>query len=278
MNELQRIEFDLLRQFAAVCEKLNLRYYLVCGSALGAVKYSGFIPWDDDVDVAMPRQDYERFLREAPGYLPEGLFLQNYRTDPAFPQIFTKLRSNGTTYIEKTSAHLPIHHGIYIDIFPLDGYPPGKRDQYWLEFRKRIFLHMLTTAYTEPPLLRQKIEYRIKRALGLHKCTAQIAAAYEKMVSQWPCDGSEVWCNHGNWQGRRDYSHREIFGEGTATCFEGLTVNVPVQADVYLRRKYGDYTQDPPKEEQLGHHYYTVLDCSHPYTDYVNSTVKEMRK
>lgn len=270
MNELQRVEFDLLLQFVSVCRKLDLRYYLVCGTALGALKYGGFIPWDDDVDVAMPRQDYERFLREAPDHLPEGLFLQNYRTDPAFPQIFAKLRNSKTTYIEKTSAHLPIHHGIYMDIFPLDGYPEERWKQLWLELRKKVFLHMLTTAYTEPPLLRQKIEYRIKRMLRLHKCTARVIAVYEKMVSAWSCEASSVWCNHGNWQGRKDYSPREIFGEGADACFEGLAIKVPSQADVYLRRKYGDYTQDPPKEEQAGHHYYSVLDCSRPYTDYIN--------
>ena len=66
MTELQEIEFGLLQQFLSVCEQLNLTYYLVCGSALGAVKYGGFIPWDDDIDVALPRKDYEIFCREAP--------------------------------------------------------------------------------------------------------------------------------------------------------------------------------------------------------------------
>lgn len=269
MNDLQKTELDLLRCFTGICERLRLRYYLVCGSALGAVKYGGFIPWDDDLDVAMPREDYERFLREAPEYLPEGLFLQNFRTDPAFPQIYTKLRNSGTTYIEKTSAHLPIHHGIYIDIFPLDGYPQEKGKRRLLELRKRIFLHMLTTAYTEPPLLRQKIEWRIKRATGLHRHTARIAAAYDRMISAWPPAKSQVWCNHGNWQGTLDYTPQEHFGSGREALFEGLTVTVPDRAEEYLRRKYGDYTQDPPQEEQVGHHYYTVLDCSRPYGDYL---------
>lgn len=269
MNDLQKTELELLRQFIGICETLKLRYYLVCGSALGAVKYGGFIPWDDDMDVAMPREDYEIFLREGPRYLPEGLFLQNFRTDPAFPQIFSKLRNSNTTYIEKTSAHLPINHGIYIDIFPLDGYPREKGKQQMLELRKRIFLHMLTTAYTQPPLLRQKIEYRIKRALGLHRQTARIAAAYEKMVSAYPCTDSEIWCNHGNWQGKRDYTPAEFFDGGRPALFEGVPVTVPCRAEEYLRRKYADYTQDLPEQEQVGHHYYSVLDCSRPYSDYM---------
>ena len=84
MTELQTVELELLRQFLAVCEREGLTYYMVCGSALGAVKYGGFIPWDDDIDVALPRADYERFCRVAPGLLPDWCFLQNYRSEPLF--------------------------------------------------------------------------------------------------------------------------------------------------------------------------------------------------
>lgn len=88
MTELQEIEFGLLQQFLSICEQLNLTYYLVCGSALGAVKYGGFIPWDDDIDVALPRKDYEIFCRKAPQILPEWCFLQNlsFRTPILSPR------------------------------------------------------------------------------------------------------------------------------------------------------------------------------------------------
>ena len=79
MNDVQSVVFDILKQFLAICEKLNLRYYVVNGSALGAVKYKGFIKWDDDVDVAMPREDYQVFCEKAQELLPDNLFLQNYR-------------------------------------------------------------------------------------------------------------------------------------------------------------------------------------------------------
>ena len=78
MTPLQKTEFALLECIVSICSRLNLRYYLVCGSALGAVKYGGFIPWDDDIDVGMPREDYNRFLSMAPSLLPDHLFLQNY--------------------------------------------------------------------------------------------------------------------------------------------------------------------------------------------------------
>lgn len=269
MTPLQQKETEILELFIRLCTKLGLAYYLVCGTALGAVKYQGFIPWDDDVDVAMPRQDYERFLEQAPALLPEGMFLQNYRTDLAFPQIFSKLRNSNTTYIEKSAAGLPINHGIYIDIFPLDGYPEDPREQRKLERKKRLYLHMLGAAFAEPAPLHSRILYRIKRVLGFHRRTAQIARSYERMISSFPLEESSLWCNHGNWQGKLEYAPREQYAAGAPAVFEGLQVRIPERYQEYLTQKYGDYTQDPPVQEQIGHHYYEVCDTQRPYTDYV---------
>ena len=119
-----------------VCQQLNLSYFLVCGSALGAVKYQGFIPWDDDMDLAMLRPDYEAFLAQAQALLPRHIFLQNYKTDPAFPAIYSKLRLSGTVFLEESAQHLPIHHGIFLDLFPLDGYPTEPTLQRRLERQK----------------------------------------------------------------------------------------------------------------------------------------------
>ncbi len=272
MTPLQQKELELLRLFVALCQALGLRYYLVCGTALGAVKYGGFIPWDDDVDVAMPREDYERFLAQAPGLLPEGIFLQNFRTDPAFPQIFSKLRNSNTTYIEKSAAGLPINHGIFIDIFPLDGYPDTPGQQRRLEWNKTLYLKILGTAFAEPAPLKSRIVYRIKRALGLHRQTARAVAAYDAMIRRWPAEDSALWCNHGNWQGKLEYAPREQYGQGTQAVFEGLTVRIPARYQQYLAQKYGDYTKDPPLEEQRGHHDYEICDVQRPYTDYVRSS------
>lgn len=268
MTPLQQKEFELLQIFVRLCEEQGLTYYLVCGTALGAVKYAGFIPWDDDVDVAMPRDDYEIFLKQAPTLLPEGIFLQNYRTDPAFPQIFSKLRNSNTTFVEKSSAKLPINHGIYIDIFPLDGYPDEQKEQRKLEQKKRLFLKMLGTAYAEPAALHSKVLYRIQRILGFQNRTPLIAERYDAMIRQYPLATSDLWCNHGNWQGQLEYAPREQYGSGTGAEFEGLLVCIPEQYHKYLTQKYGDYTKDPP--EQIGHHYCVICDVNRPYTDYLN--------
>lgn len=269
MNPLQCVEYEMLVHFINVCEKLNLQYYLVCGTALGAVKYQGFIPWDDDVDVAMPRPDYEIFCAEAQKLLPEGIFVQNYRTDMHFPAIYTKLRNSDTTYIEKASAKLQVNHGIYIDIFPLDGYPQNRLMQKILEIRKLVYKLLLMTPFEGKYSLKVQILMKMFRVLGIERYSQRIAAAYDRFISRYPVESSDIWCNHGNWQGRLDYTPREHFGKGATGVFEGLKVQIPEQAHAYLIRKYGNYTMDLPAGEQVGHHYYIVCDVHEPYTKYI---------
>lgn len=268
MNALQTRQRELLERFIEICERLHLRYYLVCGSALGAVKYKGFIPWDDDVDVALLRGEYEIFLEKAPALLPENLFLQNYRTDPAFPAVFSKLRNSETTYVEKSASRLPIHHGIYIDIFPLDGYPAAKVEQRRLERRKLVYRRLLSTAFL-PDRAWKRIFIAPFRLAGVHRHTAAIARRYEAMVARYGTDDSAILANHGNWQGKLEYAPREQYGDGVWGEFEGLRVRLPAQTDAYLTQKYGDWRRDLPPGEQIGHHYFTRCDCERSYRDYL---------
>ncbi len=269
MTELQSVEFDIFKCFVRVCEQLNLTYYLVCGSALGAAKYQGFIPWDDDMDVGLFREDYELFLEKAPALLPEHLFLQNYKSDPAFPQIFSKLRNSNTTYIEKSVAPLPINHGIYIDIFPLDGYPSDAREIKRLERQKSMFKKKLACVFDVERGWRSKAHYYFFRLQGYHKKTAEVAAAYDALASRYDTHRSALICNHGNWQGRLEYAPCEMYGEGVLMTFEGITVRVPERIDEYLTQKYGDWRADLPEDQKVGHHYYKVLDLEKPYTEYI---------
>jgi len=266
MNDLQRTELEILKTFVSVCEQLGLRYYLVCGTALGAAKYGGFIPWDDDADVGMPRTDYERFLKEAPGLLPEHLFLQNYRTDPAFPHIFSKLRDSRTTYIETDMAHLKMHHGVYVDIFPLDGYPQEKGAQRLFDLKKKLYSWMQYCALKGGPKTRVRIRNWVFRRMGFHKRTAKTLAAMDRMFCSFPAEESRIWCNHGNWQNKLEYAPADQYGEGAIAEFEGIPVRVPEKFDAYLTQKYGDWRADLPPHQQIGHHFYTVCDVNKPYT------------
>ncbi len=270
MNDLQQTEFEILKCFIEICERLNLKYFLVCGTALGAVKYGGFIPWDDDVDVALPREDYEIFCEKAQELLPEGFFLQTYKTDNKYPRIFAKIRNSNTAYFEKAVAKFKINHGVYIDIFPLDGYPTNKLAQKKIEFQKVYYDLLLSSNFDTDCTLKVKIIRKIFRILGFHKKTAKAIARFEKSISAYPTKNSKVWCNHGNWQKKLEYAPIEQYGNGIPMDFEGIRAVVPEKYDEYLTQKYGDWRADLPESEKVGHHYYSVMDLEKSYTEYMN--------
>ena len=249
MNELQLCEMNILREIVSVCHRLGIRYYMVCGSALGAVKYQGFIPWDDDVDIGMLREEYERFIREAPSLLPDYLFLQNFRSDKAFSQIYSKVRDSRTTYIEKSVAKLDMHHGVYVDIFPLDGYPTKKREQRKFERKKKYYRLICESRFDFPRSPKAELFTKMLRMTGISKCSHRYLVKYNQLISSYPTAESKLICNHGNWQGKLEYAPREQYGEGIYTPFEDMMVCVPKKYDEYLTQKYGDWRADLPEDQ-----------------------------
>ena len=186
MNELQKVEFDLLCEAVKIFSDLKLTYYLVCGSALGAIKYGGFIPWDDDMDIALPRDDYEIFIKEAGCRLPDGLFLQNHHTEASFPQIFSKLRNSRTTYIEKSISALPINHGVYIDIFPLDEYPADRGAQRRLEFEKQRLFLKLSVVYCSKKTGRAALYQHLNRLFHYDRHVHENVERLERVLTCAP--------------------------------------------------------------------------------------------
>ena len=269
MNDLQKIEFDLFRCFIEICEKLNLRYFIIEGSAIGAARHGGFIPWDDDLDVGMFREDYNKFMELAPEILPKGIFLQNHKTDSSYPYIFAKLRNSNTTYIQTGLAHINMNHGVYMDIFPLDGYPEKRFEQKKLEFVIKYYGAQCSCSEKATRTWKGAMLSGILRVLGCHKRTDKILAKFERYISKFPVNGSKFICNFGSPYGKKDYILSDYYGEGAYLMFEGLKVRVPANYDGYLTSLYGDWRMPPPLDKQKGHHYYDICDTKKPYTDYV---------
>ncbi|MBQ7500459.1 MAG: LicD family protein [Clostridia bacterium] len=273
MNELQKTEFALLRRFVEICEKNGLEYYLVCGSCLGAVKYGGFIPWDDDIDVALPRKDYETFCKTAPGLLDGNMFLQTYKTDRYFPNFYAKLRNSDTAYIENSVKNIDMNHGVCIDIFPLDGYPDDKTEQNKIErFKKSYSIKMSTAFDTGSASPKVKALAFAEKLIHINNDRRKLIEKANDLFSSYPTETSAIWCNHGNWQGALEYAPREQYGKGSEAFFEGLKVRIPELYDEYLTQKYGDWRADLPDEEKKGHHYFAVCDTKRSYKDYIEKT------
>lgn len=274
MTDLQHKEFEMLKEFVRICDELELTYFLVCGSALGAAKYKGFIPWDDDIDVALPRPDYEIFCQKAQAMLPKHLFLQNHNTDKYYPLIFSKIRNSNTTFVEKSYATTNINHGIYIDVFPIDGYPKDVEQQKVLEKKKKQYNLTRLCCLNVPLTWKTKILVMVQKFCGVHRKPQKFVSKLEKHISQYTPDVSSVWCNHGNWQGKLEYAPREQYGNGVWAEFEGLRVRIPEKYDEYLTQKYGDWRNDPPHEDMQGHHYHYICDTDNSYLKYIDKASK----
>lgn len=127
LNVLQDCVYSIFVEFDRICRKHNIKYTMEGGTLLGAVKYQGFVPWDDDIDVVMVRDEYEKFLKIAPTELNDNFFLQSYNNVPEFPLNYAKICLNGTEIYDYDYTHLKnMHHGIFMDIFPIDNVIPEK--------------------------------------------------------------------------------------------------------------------------------------------------------
>lgn len=263
--ELKKLETDILREFVTVCEKLNLKYYLLGGTLLGAVRHKGFIPWDDDIDVGMPRADYEIFLKKAKEFLPPNLFVQSMESDPEYINCFAKIRNSDTTFMESSSAKMNIHHGVFVDVFPLDMYPEGVIQQRITNFKRKWYARRVGCEFVvrDGDRLQRKLKRFVYRKM--FPSLKRILAKREKMYRA--TRESIYWVNYGG--GIKEIVPAEWYGEGTNVEFEGMQVTAPAEYDKWLTQVYGDYMQLPPVEKRVGHHYVDVIDLKKPYTEYV---------
>ena len=267
MNSVQIKVFELFKCFVELCDELKLRWYLINGSALGAVKYHGFIPWDDDLDVGMPREDYEVFVREAQRLLPENVFLQNYKTDKNFPQIYSKLRDSCTAFIEKSVRHIKMNHGIFIDVFPLDGYVND--DAKSLGLFEKLLTWRIVCAFNDRTSVKIRVRNAFFRAMGCHKRTASYISKTDKANAREWKECSYV-CNYGDRQTSKRVIPIEYYGEGSVTVFEGLTVRVPQMFEEYLTYKYGAWREELPEDEKVSHHITWICDTEKSYVKYID--------
>lgn len=126
LKKLQKVQLVILMEFDRICKEHNLNYQLFSGTLLGAVRHKAFVPWDDDIDVAMLRKDYNKFLKICKRKLDPQYFLQTHKTDKGYIHSFARIRKNNTLLLQKYWLEIDMHHGIFIDVFPLDKILPDR--------------------------------------------------------------------------------------------------------------------------------------------------------
>lgn len=269
ISKVKNLEIDILQVFIGICSQLNLQYFVLGGTLLGAVRHQGFIPWDDDIDVCLKRADYNIFIEKAQSMLPEGLFLQTHQTDPEFPMCFAKIRNSNTTFIESSMAGLKINHGVYIDVFPLDYYPEGFLERCVMDFRKTSTECCINRCYKSSKKGLRKLKISAGRLLGW-LMYGSIENAVQRQNRLYQAVAKSKWMvNYGGAWGKREIVPTELFDDSTELSFEGIKVSAPKEYDRYLTCIYGDYMTLPPLEEQKPHHHTDLIDPEHPYTRYV---------
>lgn len=263
LRKVQLVQLEMLREIDRVCRENGIRYFLYRGTFLGAVRHQGFIPWDDDLDVAMLREDYEKFCRIAPEKLGSRYFLQNWHTDPNYALPFGKIRKRNTLYTEAKSAVLK-ENGFYVDIYPLD-FAPEKEEERHALARKLLHLFrvkLMKSGYTpwmeeDKIVWKKRIGYLLYQFASLFISQETLIKKYEALAAAVPESGllyeqSALPKTH--------YFQKEWCQELADYPFEDGYFPGPKAYDACLSSIYGDYMTLPPEGKRENRHQIVEMD------------------
>ncbi len=262
LKRVQETEIDILKEIIRVCDEYGLEYWVYGGTLIGAIRHNGFIPWDDDIDIGMMRDDFEKFLEIAPKALKKGYTLQHFKTDPKTPTYHAKVRKDKTRFVEWYTRNMDIHQGIFVDIMPHDLIPEDKeqRAKYRkkAEWRKQLFI---AKSVTDTTITRGKkvwirtIERRILHILMLPFPKEWLFERVDSYMRRYNGTDSHMFTT-------RAMEVSENLIEDVFPLqkhkFENIEVNVPANYDLVLRRNYGDYMKLPAPENRISHSPYIL--------------------
>lgn len=264
LRRVQLLTTRILEEFDRLCRELDIPYSVYGGTAIGAIRHKGFVPWDDDADVLMRRPDYERFLRQAPALMDDRFRLDSTRTDPQFPFMFAKLVLKDTLFIPEFAKDAEYRMPIFIDILPLDFIPDDQRIFASMS-RKSWFWGRLLFLYGAPkPYIlgmsgaRLTVIHALTTIIhhGVHLCRM----SPRKIQSHW--DAAVRRYEHNPTDRLADFTmrdpHKWIMSETELRSpidvpFEDITVKISRAYDDMLRRQYGDYMIVPSEDQRWDH-------------------------
>jgi lipopolysaccharide cholinephosphotransferase len=253
LRKLQLVELEILEQIDAICTKYNISYFLDSGTALGAIRHGGFIPWDDDVDIGMLRDDYERFIRVAEKELAPQYCIQTRETEPNFGKYSAKVRKRGTVFPEKGSEKLA-ERGIFVDIYPFDYTDNSirKANRHINNARKILLLLRFIQTDERRTLFVKRVMHRLASLILPEKILENYYLKYCTKYSKTPT--SNLTCF--SYRMARDNNFIFAFKEMVPSRriqFEGKNFLIMNNSDYYLSIMYHDYMTLPPQEKRICH-------------------------
>lgn len=287
IRKTQLVELQILKEFKRICAENDLRYFAIGGTCIGAIRHHGFIPWDDDIDVAMPFEDYMRFLSIAKDSLESPYALYDPRKSEHWRFNFIKVHDTSTTFVEEKGMNYKERYaGVYIDVMPICGLPSGRIRQ-WVSKRDvdaKLFLsENLHTEASDHPKMTGKILYSLIKPYHDRGEFDHFTRQIDKKYGRYKFDNSDkvifAWrrCRsliNRNWNYESVFYY-EDFSNSVEVPFEDTTISVPKGYDRYLRMDFGDYMTLPPEAKQVPHHKIDIYDLDKPYIYYLNANFKE---
>ena len=266
-------ELEMFDIFAGICERHGFTYYLGGGSLLGAARHEGFIPWDDDFDVGMPRADYEEFLKVAKDEIPAPFLLQTHETEPGYLSCHAKLRHPDTTgirYREWPDRH-EYCQGIFFDIFPYDNIPDGKLRRKVHRFREQFLRKLLNNGplYSrQRTSLFRKLAHWFSMFVNLFFPVEKVYQAHEKICQKYNSVETEYWGPvSALYYNEKTYYKRADFPNEKELFFETIPAKVPGNYDSVLSSQYGDWHQFVKSDSIHGE---VFFDVDKPWTEYID--------
>jgi len=255
LKKLQNTELEILNEFVSICEKYNLEYFLAGGTLLGAVRHKGFIPWDDDIDVGMPRKDYNKFIKICKKELNSRFFLDCYETNKYCWSPFAKIRIKNSKMIESLSKNSKSNQGIWIDIFPYNNINKKLSKTHQLQQKVNDCIRTLITIKLDIPYYNgtEKKKRIIKFCLAfipikilhfVYKCILNIN------INK---DLEFMSCYSGAYGMTKETFKSNVFFPLSTVEFCGIKFKSPNKSHDYLTQLYGNYLELPPKEKRITH-------------------------
>jgi len=257
MEGIKKIGLGLLKEIDAFCTVHNIKYFLCYGTLLGAVRHKGFIPWDDDIDIMMPREDYDRFTALAKDGLGENIKLLYPEFTPGFLRPFARVYDD-RTIVKWRDKKMDDGTGIWVDIFTLDGLPKSTLAQKIHFTIQSVYRNMILANFTEHKarsLPREIVRKILKLVINGRICRLLVGMTM-KRSKKYPYDNSEYVAVSVAAYGMRNRLSRRDVASAVRMPFEGYEFSVPVGYHQVLTNIFGDYMKLPPAEKQVPHHSY----------------------
>lgn len=256
LRQAQKIMLYIMKAIHRLCEKHHIRYWLDYGTLLGAIRHDGFIPWDDDMDICMMREDFDRFCAIAPEALKDEFFLQTPETDSTFLGMFAKLRLKGTIWLERSAEIAKVANvGLFVDIFPMDAMPKGKLSQRWTAFFYDQMLNGIKDYKSFGKAGKTFGKTMLKRMLSPFFSIPRIQRLQQqKIQSLQAYQATSPYISKLCMDCKRDICERQLLEELVLHRFEDTEFFIPARYDERLRSLFGDYMQLPPEDKRYNKH------------------------